>query len=856
MKLNVLTVFLLWGQFLFSQTFVEVPNNPLFDDVGQSAIAFSDVDGDGDVDVLITGDNNSGARISKLYINDGLGNFTEMLDTPFDGVRRGAIAFSDADGDGDEDVLLTGVNSSNDRIAKFYTNDGLGSFTEVLNTPFDGVFEGSTAFSDIDSDGDADVLITGLTNSNEKLTKLFTNDGLGNFTEVIGHPFESVWQSAIAFSDVNSDGAPDVLITGENNSSDNISKLYLNDGLGNFTEVLDTPFDGVTASSIAFSDVDSDGDEDVLIIGITNLGGKISKLYLNDGSGNFTEVLDTPFDSVVASSIAFSDVDNDGDEDVLIIGRLNSGALSSKLYINLGTGSFVEALDTPFEGLWLGSIAFSDVDGDGDEDVLITGVNNSNNPSSKLYVNDGLGNFTEDMGALFDGVWLGSIAFSDVDGDGDEDVLIMGETNSGGLISKLYTNDGLGSFIEEKDTPFDGIRSGSVAFSDIDSDGDSDVLIAGLTDSNELISKLYRNNGLGEFIEELNTPFEGVLASSIAFSDVNNDGDLDILITGRNFLGNRISKLYANDGLGIFTEVIGTPFDGVAASSIAFSDVDGDGDEDVLIMGETNSNELISKLYINDGLGSFTEQQDTPFDGVWFSSIAFSDVDGDGDPDLLITGGINSNDRISKLYKNNGLGNFTEELDTPFEDVWTGSVAFSDVDSDSDPDLLITGRNDSNELISKLYINDGLGGFTEQQDTPFDDVWLSSIAFSDVDGDGDPDLLITGENNWFERIAKLYINETVVSSIKDVASKNQVEFSLYPNPTTANNLNIRFDSRENGWVMIKIFDMNGRLLRQQKESFIVGQQNFAIDIADLVPGTYMIQLDDGKRRGVRNFLIQ
>ena len=104
--------------------------------------------------------------------------------------------------------------------------------------------------------------------------------------------------------------------------------------------------------------------------------------------------------------------------------------------------------------------------------------------------------------------------------------------------------------------------------------------------------------------------------------------------------------------MGNFTEMAGTPFDGVGSSSIAFSDVDGDGDNDVLITGENNSPEGISKLYTNDGMGNFTEMVGTPFDGVGISSIAFSDVDGDGDADVLITGVNNSFERTSKLYTN------------------------------------------------------------------------------------------------------------------------------------------------------------------------------------------------------------
>jgi len=364
--------------------------------------------------------------------------FTEVMDTPFDGVQASSIAFSDIDGDNDQDLLITGWSDSTE-ISKLYTNDGLGNFTEVSGTSFEGVEFGSIAFSDVNGDNDQDVLITGSVGLT-KMSKLYTNDGAGNFTKVIDTPFEDVTLSFIAFSDVDGDNDQDLLITGWNGSA--ISKLYINDGLGNFTEAADTPFQPLYNSSIAFSDVDGDNDQDVLIAG--DGSSQISNLYTNDGLGNFTEVTSTPFEAVTYCSVAFSDVDGDNDLDALITGwGIISNTPTSKLYTNDGLGNFTEVMGTPFDGVWSSSIAFSDVDGDNDQDVLITGALNIApfDPISKLYTNDGLGNFTEVMGTPFDGVFGGSIAFSDVDGDNDQDILITGQSNSGGRISKLYINE-------------------------------------------------------------------------------------------------------------------------------------------------------------------------------------------------------------------------------------------------------------------------------------------------------------------------------------------------------------------------------------------------------------------------------
>jgi len=670
-------------------------------------------------------------------------------------------------------------------------------------------------------------------------------------------PFDEVVGASIAFSDVNADGHEDVLITGKNSSGRVIAKLYTNDGTGKFTIMRWTPFEGVSGGSIAFSDVNGDGHEDVLITGQGRLAKRIAKLYTNDGTGKFTERTGTPFEGVSGGSIAFSDVNGDGHEDVLITGYSSISSIA-KLYTNDGTGKFTEMTATPFENVSRSSVAFSDVNGDGYEDLLITGQGRLAKRIAKLYTNDGTGNFTEITGTPFDGVKDGSIAFADVNGDGHKDVFITGivlDIYGNERIAKLYTNDGTSSFTEMRGTRLDGVRYGSIAFSDVNGDGYEDVLITGQNIATWHIAKLYTNDGMGNFTERTGTPFEGVEGSSIAFSDVNGDGYEDVLITGVNKFGLQIAKLYTNDGTGNFTEITDTPFKGVGFGSVAFSDVNGDGYEDVLITGVDSSGLQTAKLYTNDGMGNFTEMTGAPFQGVSEGSIAFSDVNGDGHEDVLITGRQGFILPIAKLYTNDGMGNFTEMTDTPFNGVWLSSIAFSDVNGDGHEDVLITGFSNSGP-IAKLYTNDGMGIFTEITGTPFEGVGESSIAFADINGNGREDVLITGNNSSDSRIAKLYINEGTVSSTDDLIIGVNLDFTPYPNPTRSNILNVSFNSAENGFANLLIYDLNGRLMSQQKESIIRGQQILSVNITSLSPGSYFIQMENGIRTGVAKFVVQ
>ncbi|MEL6651364.1 MAG: VCBS repeat-containing protein, partial [Bacteroidota bacterium] len=254
MKFTLLFLLFSITQISFAQVFLERPQTPPIDSVSFGAIAFADVDGDSDQDLLITGQNAPGLLIAKLYLNDGGGNFSEKTGTPFKAVSASAIAFADVDGDSDQDLFITGQGRFDSLFSILYLNDGVGNFTEVADPPFDSVDAGSVAFADVDGDADKDLLITGRSISGVRIAKLYANDGGGGFSEVMGTPFEGVFENSIAFADVDGDTDQDVLITGGRDDGVRISKLYTNDGAGNFTEMLGTPFEGVTSSSVAIAD--------------------------------------------------------------------------------------------------------------------------------------------------------------------------------------------------------------------------------------------------------------------------------------------------------------------------------------------------------------------------------------------------------------------------------------------------------------------------------------------------------------------------------------------------------------------------------------------------------------------------
>jgi hypothetical protein len=157
-----------------------------------------------------------------------------------------------------------------------------------------------------------------------------------------------------------------------------------------------------------------------------------------------------------------------------------------------------------------------------------------------------------------------------------------------------------------------------------------------------------------------------------------------------------------------------TPFYDLRAGDVDFSDVDNDGDYDILLVGNRNESDLaqpdnfIAILYENDGMGNFSEVSGTPFIGLQESTVAFADVDGDNDEDVMISGIDYLFDQYTRLYLNDGNGNFSIAPSNPFTDVYAGDIVFADVDEDEDLDVFIAGSTVAFQTISYsgLYIND------------------------------------------------------------------------------------------------------------------------------------------------------
>jgi len=668
-----------------------------------SSIMAADVDGDGDLDVLL---GNYGSP-SRVLLNAGGGTFPTSIELPGGNASTYSIAAADVDGDGDLDVLL-GNDGSPSRVL---LNAGDGTFPTSIELPGGNAYTWSIAAADVDGDGDLDVLL----GHEGSPSRVLLNAGGGTFPTSIELPGGSTESTnSITAADVDGDGDLDVLLGNEGSPS----RVLLNAGGGTFPTSIELPGGSADTWSMAAADVDGDGDLDVLL----GNSGSPSRVLLNAGDGTFPTSIELPGGSAMTRSIAAADVDGDGDLDMLLG---NFGF--SRVLLNAGDGTFPTSIELPggseIANTW--SIAAADVDGDGDLDVLLGNREQSassvtSRTPNKVLLNAGEGTFPTSIelpGGSTESTW--SIAAADVDGDGDLDVL---RGNNGP--SRVLLNAGDGTFPTSIELPGGSADTftWSIAAADMDGDGDLDVLLGNAGRPNRVLL----NAGDGTFPTSIELPGGSGDTLFIAAADVDGDGDLDVL------LGNygSPSRVLLNAGGGTFPTSIELPGGNASTYSIAAADVDGDGDLDVLL----GNYGFPSQVLLNAGGGTFPTSIELPGGSADTWSMAAADVDGDGDLDVLLGNGGSP----SRVLLNAGDGTFPTSIELPGGSAITFSIAAADVDGDGDLDVLL-GNNGS---PSRVLLNAGGGTFPTSIELAGGSVFGYSIAAADVDGDGDLDVLL------------------------------------------------------------------------------------------------------------------
>jgi hypothetical protein len=425
-----------------------------------------------------------------------------------------------------------------------------------------------------------------------------------------------------------------------------------------------------------------------------------------------------------------------------------------------------------------------------------------------IGINHAIAQFEEQTGITLQGVGWSSAAWGDFNNDGYLDLLLAGETTDYGYISKIYKNNGNGTFSEQSSISLPGVPV--LAWGDYNNDGYLDFFLG---------SEIYKNNGDETFSIQTGITFPYVSNGSVAWGDYNNDGYPDILLTGSS--NGNIAKIYRNDGDGTFTEQTGIHIAGVINGSGTWGDYNNDGYLDILLTGFSD-NGIISRIYRNNGNGTFTEQEGilSPKD---LGSAAWGDYNNDGYMDILLTGdfGTFSNPAyFSKIYKNNGDGTFTEQTGSSLPGVYRSSGTWGDYNNDGYLDILFG---------SKIYQNNRDGTFTEQTGFSLPAVYTGIEAWGDYNNDGYLDILLTGKSG-NGNISKIYknIGAYEVNSIPSIPVNLQQIINF-------NNVTLKWDKATDAQTPQNGLSYNIRMGTTTGSSNIVSPMSSATDGSRWLP---------------------
>jgi len=738
----------------------------------------ADMDNDGDMDILTA--ERAGYSVSWWENDDGSGtSWTEhVVDASY--TSPYTVVAKDMDADGDPDVLAASYYG--DAVTWWENSDGSGtSWTE--HTVDDAVDGAACAFTeDLDGDGDLDVFGSAAEDGDVS----WWENTEGNGTTWTKHNVDTTYDYtySVYSADVDDDGDMDILGA---SWGDNDITWWENVGYYDTTwakHTVDAEYDG--AAWVHAADVDDDGDVDIL--GAANYDDSITWWENDDGTGtSWTEHIVSNA-CYGARYVGISDMDGDGDSDILGAAYEGDSLAWWENTDGLGTSWSVHSVITGFNGA--NHISAGDMDGDGDLDLLgaaeladdITWWETSVNRAPPLPTLLSPADEAVNVSVLPTLSWNSSV---DPEGDAVYYKIYRDVYSVPLQISGLKLT-GPGSFVTMDTTSDTTFTTPRLQYDTqyewwviaVDEYGDTTEASSSWTFStvgnvapNEPDAVFPHDDAVGiQRTADLSWLCSDDYNDSLSFDIYFGTSDDPPLVEEEwpgeyfdiyNALAGPMAenttyywKIVADDGIDTTTSPIwsfttcnalgeGTirhdehlvdgAFD--AAYDVYAADVDGDGDMDILGAAES-ANDIIW-WENSDGSGtSWTEHMvDDAFGGA--RSVYAADVDGDGDMDVL--GAAFTDDAITWWENTNGSG--TTWTEHTVDNWFDAAVSVYAEDMDGDGDLDVLGAASSADDITWWENADGNGtSWTEHiVDGAFD--YAYGIYAADVDGDGDMDFL-------------------------------------------------------------------------------------------------------------------
>ena len=701
------------------------------------------------------------------------------------GIQASSSAMGDLNGDGLTDLVVANECASNSSCAGsvgILLSNGDGSFQAPVSYSTIGADASSVTLADVNGDGHLDILVTNqcasASNCSSTGVVVLLGNGDGTFQPGVSYGVPGSNAFSIVAADLNGDGKLDLVVSEQCSSSNNCNAgsvaVLLGNGDGTFQSAVSYNSGGLYAFGVAVADLNGDGHPDLVVsnycISNSNCTYGTVDVLLGIGDGTFQSAVSYNSGGYYSRFVTVADLNADGKPDLIVISQCNNynncDMGSVGVLLGNGDGTFQTASSYSAGEQSAYSAAAADVNGDGKLDVIVADQcdysSECGNGIVAVLLGNGDGTLQTPSTYNSGGISLSSVLVKDVNGDGKPDILATNgcadNSCSGGSVGVLLGN-GNGTFEAPISYNPGGEGSLSMAMADVNGDGKLDLLVANtcLTNSNCTNGTVgvLLGNGDGTFQPPVAYGAGGVDTFAVALADVNGDGKLDLLVANacnnNSSCNNGSVGVLLGNGDGTYQAATAYSSAGLYADAVAVGDINGDGNPDLVVTNECNGNSCTNGSYgvlLGNGDGTFQAAVSYNSGGVTATSVALADVNGDGKLDLLLTNQCSDNNCTTgqvAVLLGNGDGTFQSPVTYGTSGLYAGSLAVADINGDGKLDLIVTDQCESNSICNTGFLAVLLGNGDGTFQTPLTSTVpapqsVSQLTLADFNGDGHLDV--------------------------------------------------------------------------------------------------------------------